>query len=371
MRLSGVELRRVSLPLRRPFRSAHGVVDHRDVLFVTVHGDEGEGTGECAAPALPGYTDEHLQSAHDVLRQELVPRLLAAADVTAESVGPALATVTGHRMAKASLEMAVLDAELRAAGVALARHLGGTRDWVEAGVAIGIPGSLADLLDQVTTARDEGYRRVKLKIEPGWDVAPVEAVRAAFGDGLVLQVDANGAYRLSDAEHLARLDAFGLAMLEQPFPADAAAEHAELARRLRTPICLDESVTSAADATRLIALGAAAVVNVKASRVGGYLEAARVHDACRAADTPAWCGGMLEAGVGRAANLALASLPGFTLPGDLTPPERHLACDVAEPLVRDGARLRVPTLPGIGAALLADVVAERTVSVEYLAAPGR
>ena len=224
-------------------------------------------------------------------------------------------------MAKCAIEMAALDAELRANGTSLADHLGAVRTNVEAGVTVGLAGSVPELLDVVGDYVDDGYCRVKLKIQPGWDVEPVRAVRERLGD-LALLVDANGAYRPDDTAPLRELDAFDLTMIEQPFPADELLAHADLAGKLRTPICLDESITSAASAALALSLGAAEVVNIKAPRVGGYLEARRVHDACLKTGVPAWCGGMLETGLGRPANLALAALPGFTLPGDLSASDR-------------------------------------------------
>lgn len=334
----------------------------RDVLLVRVATSEGEGWGECAALGEPTYTSEYVAGAAAVLRDHLVPRLAAAGpDVDAAGVGPALAPVRGHRMAKAALEMAVLDAELRAAGVALADRLGATRDTVEAGVAVGITSSVGALLDAVTAAVEEGYRRVKLKVGPGWDIEPVRAVRERVGADVVLQVDANGAYAVSDAAHLAGLDPFGLAMIEQPLAPDDLTGSAELARRIATPICLDESITSAGAAAAALAMGAAAVVNVKAGRVGGYLEARRVHDVCVAAGAAVWCGGMFETGLARSANLALAALPGFTLPGDLSPPSRYLDGDLVLPLEATGGRLDVPRRPGVGADVLPEALRVATV----------
>jgi O-succinylbenzoate synthase len=364
VRISGVELRRIRLPLATPFRSALGAHTEREALLVKVSTPDAEGWGECVAMAAPTYTSEYVDSAHHVIRQHLLPRLLARSDVGAGDVGPALAGVRGHPMAKAAVEMAVLDAELRTSGTSLADHLGGVRPRVDAGVALGIPDSVPELLDAVAEVRRAGYRRVKLKIQPGWDVEPVGAVRERFGDGLALQVDANGAYSLADAPRLAELDAFGLVLVEQPLAEDDLLGHAELARRIRTPICLDESVTSAAAAATAIALGAAAVVNVKAGRVGGYLEARRIHDVCAGAGIPVWCGGMLETGLGRAANVALAALPAFTLPGDLAASDRYYAADITAPFVLEDGRLTVPTGPGLGVDVLPEVVEACTESVE-------
>jgi O-succinylbenzoate synthase len=267
-------------------------------------------------------------------------------------------------MAKAALEAAVLDAELRAAGLSFGAYLGAVSDRVPAGVSVGIHPSIPALLDAVDSYLAEGYLRIKLKIEPGWDVEPVRAVRERFGDDVLLQVDANTAYRLADARHLARLDEFGLLLVEQPLPEDDVRGHAELARHLRTPVCLDESITSARAAADAIAVGACSIVNIKAGRVGGYLEARRVHDVCAANGVPVWCGGMLETGIGRAANVALAALPGFVLPGDTSASRRYYSEDLTEPFELDAGHLPVPTGPGVGREPLPAALAEFTTAVE-------
>jgi o-succinylbenzoate synthase len=366
MKLTGVELRRVSLPLVAPFRTSFGTETVRDILLVRAVTPEGEGWGECVAMQEPLYSSEFVDGAQWVIRHHLLPRLFALDDLSAPRVAPALSAVKGHRMAKAALEIAVLDAELRAAGIPLARHLGAVRDAVDAGVSVGIMDSIPALLDAVASYLDEGYRRIKLKIEPGWDVAPVQAVRERFGDDILLQVDANAAYTLGDASHLARLDPFGLLLIEQPLEEDDVFGHAELAKRVRTPICLDESITSARSAADAIRLGACAIVNIKPGRVGGYLEARRIHDVCAAHGVPVWCGGMLETGIGRAANVALAALPNFTLPGDTSASGRYYALDVTTPFVLDDGRLRVPPGPGIGVEPLPGVLDELTTSTEYV-----
>ena len=366
MRILEAELRRIRLPLVTPFHTSLGQTWERDALLVKLTTADGEGWGECTAMSEPTYTSEYVDAAHHVTVHHLLPRLLAQPTLTAEEVAPALAGVKGHPMAKTALEMAVLDAELRSAGTSLATYLGGVRATVEAGVAVGVTGSVAELVDTVGAHLESGYRRVKLKIGPGWDVEPVRAVRERFAEA-VLQVDANGAYHQGQTEHLAQLDAFALAMVEQPFAPDELLAHAELARRLRTPICLDESITSPAAAELAIACGATSIVNVKAPRVGGYLEARRVHDVCLAAGVPVWCGGMLETGLGRAANLALASLPGFSLPGDLSASDRYYRTDLTHPfLLEDGGVLRVPNRPGLGVDVQADVVEACTTSVERM-----
>lgn len=365
MRITEVELRRIRLPLVTPFTTGHGSQAVRDTLLVKVTTADAQGWGECVALSEPGYTSEYVEGAHHVMTSFLVPALLDQPRVTAEGVGPALAWVKGHHMAKAAIEMAVLDAELRARDEPLAQHLGGVRKVVDAGVAVGIAASVGELLDEVDGYVEAGYRRVKLKIAPSWDLEPVRAVRERFPD-TPLQVDANAAYTLADAQHLARLDQFDLLLIEQPLPEDDLAGHAALAQRISTPVCLDESITSTSDAAEAIAQGACSVVNIKPGRVGGYLEARRIHDVCADHGVAVWCGGMLETGIGRGANLALAALPGFTLPGDLSASDRYFHRDVTEPFVLHDGRLRVPTGPGIGVVPLPDALDEVTVSIEHL-----
>src|SRR4051794_21692896 len=320
----------------------------RTVLIVRVWADGIVGWGECGALPDPGYTSEYVDGAHMMLRDHLVPLVLAAGAVDAEGLRAVVAPVHGHPMAKAALELAVLDAELRATGASLASHLGGMRDRVDCGVSVG-RFAVDELLAQVSRYVADGYRRVKLKILPGYDVEPAGAVRAQFPE-TELWADANGSYADGDVETLRALDEFHFGLLEQPLPADDVLGNAAVARSVTTPVCLDESLTSARTTAQAIELGACAVANIKPARVGGYLEAVRVHDVCTAKGVPVWCGGMLETGIGRAANLALASLPGFALPGDLSASDRYFARDViTEPftLAPDGT-MAVPTGPGLG-----------------------
>ena len=368
MKLEGVELRWVSLPLVSPFRTSFGTQTTRDLLLLRVVTDQAEGWGECVAMAAPLYSEEYIEGAADVLRRYLVPALAAAGPFDASTVATVLAPFHGHRMAKAALEMGVLDAELRGEGRPLSRELGAVHDRVPCGVSVGIMDDLGALLDAVAGYLDEGYVRIKLKIEPGWDVEPVRAVRERFGDDVLLQVDANTAYTLSDARHLARLDPFDLLLIEQPLPEDDLFGHADLARLITTPVCLDESITSARTAAAAIRLGACSVVNIKPGRVGGYLEARRIHDLCVAHSVPVWCGGMLETGLGRAANVALAALPGFTMPGDTSASGRYYATDVTRPFVLEDGHLVVPTGPGLGVEPLPDELASVTTATEWLPA---
>ncbi|MEV5503531.1 o-succinylbenzoate synthase, partial [Nonomuraea fuscirosea] len=240
------------------------------------------------------------------------------------------------------------------------------RTRVPCGVSVGIMDSVPQLLDAVAGFIDEGYVRIKLKIEPGWDVEPVRAVRERFGDDLLLQVDANAAYSLTDARHLARLDPFDLLLIEQPLANDDLVQHAKLATQLRTPVCLDESIESAEHAAAAIALGSCSIINIKPGRIGGYLEARRIHDLCRANGVAVWCGGMLETGLGRAANVALAALPGFTLPGDTSGSRRYYATDVTEPFELADGHLEVPAGPGLGVEPIPAVLDEVTTATEWI-----
>jgi O-succinylbenzoate synthase len=365
MKLTGVEIRTVEVPLVAPFRTSFGTETVRRALLVRAVTDDAEGWGECGAGTGPFYSSEYTEAAADVLERVLVPMVAQVEHLDAHRVAPALQSVRGHRMAKAALETAVLDADLRGRGVSFAHALGAVRDRVPCGVSVGITESIPALLDVVEGYLADGYLRIKLKIEPGWDVEPVRAVRERFGD-VLLQVDANTAYRRGHTRHLAQLDDFDLLLLEQPLPEDDLLGHAELARSVRTPICLDESIVSARAAADAITLGACSIVNIKPGRVGGYLEARRIHDVASAHGIPVWCGGMLETGLGRAANLALAALPGFTLPGDTSASERYYATDLTEPFVLEDGHLSVPTGPGLGVSPLPDVLDEVTVDRTWI-----
>jgi O-succinylbenzoate synthase len=346
MKLNRVELRRIRLSLVAPFETSFGVQTERDVLLLKAMTDEGEGWGECVAGEEPTYSSEYVEGAQRVLIAHLIPRLLDR-DLAAADVAGILRPVHGHHMAKASLEMALLDAELRARGESFAHFFGATRAAVDCGVSVGIHGSIAELLETVGGYLEDGYRRIKLKIKPGWDLEPVRAVRDRFGD-VPLQVDANTAYSLADAEHLAKLDPFGLLLIEQPLPEEEVLAHAKLARVVQTPICLDESITSAQAAADAIELGACRVINIKPGRVGGYLEGRKIHDLCAERGIPVWMGGMLETGIGRAGNVAMAAMPNFTLPGDTSASDRYYHRDITEPFVLHEGRLKVPTGPGLG-----------------------
>jgi len=362
--LRAIELREVALPLVRPFRTSFGEERDKRAILVRVEADGAEGWGECAASEEPRYSDEWLEGAWAVLERMLVPAVLAGGPIAApEAVGERLRWIRGHRMAKAALEAAVLDAWLRTAGVGLAQHLGGVRDRVACGVSVGIAPSAEAMLEEIEGYVRSGYLRVKLKIEPGRDVEVVRAVRDALPD-TPLSVDANGAYSLSDVSLFEALDPFGLVMIEQPLDFEDLLDHATLQSRVNTAICLDESIRSARDALTAIRLGACRVINIKPGRVGGILEGKRVHDLAAAAGIPVWIGGMLETGVGRAANVALAALPGVTLPGDTSASDRYFPEDITEPFLlgADGT-MAVPSGPGIGVTPIPERLASCTVRV--------
>ena len=338
MKLTGVELRRISMPLVAPFRTSFGVETTRDVLLLRAVLDGGatgsRGVGRVRRACPTRCTRRSTWTRRSTCSGgSCCPSSSPLDHVDGAAVGPALEPFKGHWMSKAVIETAVLDAELRATGRSFARELGATRDRVPCGVSVGIHDSVGALLESVAGYVSAGYVRIKLKIEPGWDIEPVRAVRERFGDDLLIQVDANTAYTLQDARHLARLDEFGLLLMEQPLPEEDVLGHAELAKLVKTPICLDESITSARTAAAAITLGACSIINIKPGRVGGYLEARRIHDVCQAHGIAVWCGGMLETGLGRAANIALAALPGFTLPGDTSASDRYYKTDITEPFV--------------------------------------
>lgn len=346
--LEAVELRVLHLPLVAPFTTSFGTETVREVIVVRARTAAGDGWGEIVTQQAPLYSSEYTRGAWDVAQRFLVPALLEAGPLAPADVATVLEPFIGHRMVKAGLELAVLDAALRAEGRPLGAYLGAVRDTIPSGVSVGIQRDPAALVDTVAGYLDEGYVRIKIKIKPGRDIADTAAVRDAFGT-IPLQIDANSAYTLADTDVLAELDRFDLLLIEQPLQEDDIVDHATLAARLQTPVCLDESIVSAKAARDALALGAASVINIKAGRVGGYLEAVRIHDLCRDAGIPVWCGGMLETGIGRAANAALAALPGFTLPGDVSASDRFYARDiVTEPAVLEDGHVRVPTGPGLG-----------------------
>lgn len=362
VRLDEIELRVLRIPLVAPFTTSFGTMTDREVIVVRARTGAGEGWGEVVTQSAPVYSSEYTQGAWDVTTRWLGPALLQRGTLAPEDVAGVLDPFVGHRMAKAGLELALLDAALRGEGRSFASYLGGTAATIPSGVSVGIQSDPAALVETVRGYLDEGYVRIKIKIKPGRDIAETDAVRTAFPD-IPLQVDANSAYTLADADTLAQLDRFGLLLIEQPLQEDDLVDHAALAQQLKTPVCLDESITSVKAARDALALGATTVINVKAGRVGGYLEGLRIADLCASAGIPVWCGGMLETGIGRAANAALAAHPAFTLPGDVSASARFYDRDiVTEPVVLEDGHVRVPTGPGLGVEVDLDAVEAFTVA---------
>jgi o-succinylbenzoate synthase len=370
LKVRQIELREVRLPLREPFRISSGVVAERRMLLVRLVADDGAvAWSECVAGEHPNYSYETIDTAWLALREWFVPRLLAATLQRPQDADALLQhDVRGHRMARAALEMGVWSLFTERAGQPLAALLGGTRTHVETGISLGIQNSPAALVERAIAAVGEGYRRIKLKIGPARDVEYVTAVRARLGDDAPLMVDANTAYSLADAQHLARLDELMLLMIEQPLDHEDLVAHAELQRTLRTPLCLDESITTADRARDMITLGSGRIVNIKPGRVGGFTAAIAIHDVCAAYGIPVWCGGMLESGIGRGYNVALASLPNFSMPGDLSPSARYWHRDVVAPeWTMNNGLVPVPLdEPGIGVRVDEEFIDEVTVRRELL-----
>jgi O-succinylbenzoate synthase len=369
--LAHLALREIRLPLREPFRISSGVTTERRILLLELADADGHATwSECVAGEWPNYSPESIDTAWLALRSWLAPRLLGRPVARAADVRALLdLDLRGHPMAKAALEMGCWALEAVRAGVPLARHLGGTRAHVAAGISIGIQPSPDALAARLVAARDAGYARLKCKVAPGFDLAYLEAARAAVGPAPRLSVDANAAYTPADTPVLAQFDRFDLLYVEQPLAQDDLVRHAALQRVLRTPLCLDESILDVARAEDMHTLGAGRVINIKPGRVGGFASSLAIHDLCVARGTPVWCGGMLESGIGRAYNVALASLPGFTLPGDLSPSARYWAEDVVSPeWTMDAAgQVAVPTGPGLGVTPRTDRIEACTVRREVLA----
>ena len=365
--IRSVELRRIALPLVTPFRTSFGTETARDILLVRVMTDDGEGWGECVAGNEPLYSSEYVEGSQHVLHHHLVPRLWSRSHLSAVEIADCLEPVRDHRMAKGALEAAVLDAQLRANDISLAAFLGSTRSSVPSGVSVGIADSIDALVSTVGGYLEAGYVRIKLKIEPGWDIEPVRAIRETFGPDVPLQVDANTAFTRDDGPLLARLDEFDLLLIEQPLPEHDITGHALIAAQVGTPICLDASIVSGEAAIDAIERKACSIVNIKAGRVGGYLEARRIHDLCAERDVPVWCGGMLETGIGRAMNVALASLANFTLPGDVSASDRFWSRDiVTDPIRLDDGWVSIPTGSGSGVTIDAEFLESVTTSCTEL-----
>jgi O-succinylbenzoate synthase len=348
--IQSIELREIRLPLINFFETSFGRTTERRIVLARVTDATGlEGWGECTAGEEPFYSEEWTETAWTTLREFLAPMVLRKEVPNAAKVFPLMKPVRGHRMAKATIETACWDLEAKTAGLPLWKHLGGTRPEISCGVSIGIQDTLNILLDKIRKEVDAGYQRIKIKIKPGWDLEVIERVRKEFPD-IRLMGDANSAYKLSDVPLFQELDRFNLMMLEQPLAHDDIFDHAKLQRQIQTPICLDESIRSAEDATNAISLESCKIINVKLGRVGGHAEAKRIEQVTRDNEIPIWCGGMLESGIGRAHNIAMSTLAGFTLPGDVLASARYWEEDVIDPPVKVSTRgtITPPDSPGIG-----------------------
>jgi O-succinylbenzoate synthase len=371
LRIESLTLREIRLQLKEPFQISSGTVTHRRIFLLQLRSADGvEAWGECVAGEQPNYGPETIDLAWVAVREYVAPRVLGRDFAGPEEIHPALEhNFRGSNMAKAAVEMAAWELAARMEGVSLSRKLGGVRDRIEVGISLGIQKSPEALVGKARAALERGYRKVKIKIKPGQDLDYLRAVREALGPEAPLMADANNAYTLEDVASLEAMDDLGLMMIEQPLAWDDILRHAELQRRLRTPICLDESITSVDRARDMIDLKSGRIVNIKPGRVGGFLASKAIHDLCAAHGIPVWCGGMLESGVGRAHNVALASLPNFTLPGDLSPSERYWEKDVVVPewtMDREGW-IDVPVdRPGMGVEVDLNRVDDLTVRREEL-----
>ncbi|HYL62966.1 MAG TPA: o-succinylbenzoate synthase [Candidatus Methylomirabilis sp.] len=367
MRIKGVTLREIRMRLLAPFETSAEKTDERRIILVEVDADGVAGWGECVAGEKPFYSPETTDTAWEILRDFLWPMVKGKEFAAAADVWELLHQVRGHNMAKGALEAAIWDAEAKQKGVPLAKLIGGTRQEVASGVSIGIKESLDELAATVRKELAAGYQRIKIKIKPGKDLPQVKRLREEF-PRIKLMVDANSAYTMEDVALLKQLEGFYLMMIEQPLGWDDLYAHVELQKMLDTPICLDECIHTEEQARAAIALGACKIINIKLGRVGGYTVARRIHDLCEKNGSPVWCGGMLEAGIGRAHNIALSSLPNFTLPGDVSASARYWREDIIEPevTVSPNGTIRVPTGPGIGYEPRRDRIDELTVRKERL-----
>ena len=374
MRIDRIELRLLRLPLVRFFETSFGRIYERPFVLVTVDDNGSTGLGECVADANPFYSSETTRTAWHIIAEFIAPMVLGREFSHPREIFDALRGIRGHNMAKAAVEMAAWDLYAKQQGQPLSRVLGGSpaliKSGIASGVSIGIQDTVEQLAERVAVELEAGYKRVKIKIKPGWDIEAVEMIRTRFGD-IPLMVDANAAYHLSDAEHLAKLDRFNLMMIEQPLDYDDVRDHARLQQRLRTPICLDESLHTVHIADEAIGLAACRIINIKPGRVGGHGESIRLHDLAARHGIPVWHGGMLESGIGRAHNIHLSTLPNFTLPGDVAASRRYFSPDLIDPeiVVRPDGTIAVPDGPGIGVTVVPERVQAATEEQLELRAP--
>jgi len=369
MKIEAVTLREIQMPLVHFFETSFGRTYSRRILLVTVHSEGVDGWGESVAAEDPFYSSEWIESAWPTLTRYLVPALLGKEIESGRECPAQLARVRGHRMAKGGLENAVWDAEALQKKIPMWKLLGGTRREIPCGVSIGIQDSVEQLLEKIQTELAAGYRRIKVKVKPGWDVNVLERIRSRWAD-ITLSCDANSAYTLGEVEHLRKFDQFNLLMIEQPLWNDDIYYHARLQKELRTAVCLDESIVSARSAAVAAETGACRIVNVKVGRVGGFTEALKVHDICQSHKIPVWCGGMLETGIGRAHNIALSTCANFSLPGDVSASKRYWKEDIIEPEVEvsRAGMIAISDAPGTGYKVRPDLIEKLTVRKETLRA---
>lgn len=362
LQIETVELRHVRMRLKSPFRTSFGVEHDRDCIIIRVHAGGLDGWGECVAGEFPGYSYETAGTAWHVLEEFFLPAIMKTPLRSARDLGRALAAYKGHPLARAGLEMAIWDLEGKLRGESLTAMFGGEKRRIPVGVSIGIQPTKAEMIKRVEEYLALGYGRIKVKIAPGHDLDVVAAVREVF-PGIALQVDANAAYSIDDAGRLAGLDAYDLQLIEQPFAEDDLLDHARFQAEIESSVCLDESIGNRRHARQALEIGACRVINIKPGRVGGLTEAIAIHDLCLEAGMPVWCGGMLETGIGRAANLGLASLPGFTLHSDISASARYYELDLALPLfeLNQDSTIDVPQGEGLGVTIDAEVLDKFTL----------
>lgn len=350
MDINQVLLQRIKMPLKSSFETSFGKVTEKDIIVVRVFSEDKVGIAESVAMPFPIYNEETTGTVWYMLEHFLIPQLLEKGVKHPRDVFDMFSYIRRNNMAKAALEMAVWDLYSKQNGLSLSAVLGGTRKEIEVGVSIGIEDNIDDLLIKVNHFLNEGYKKIKVKIKPGWDIEPLRAIRNKFGDDIPLMADANSAYTLNDKALLKELDTFNLMMVEQPLAHDDIIDHAKLQAEMKTPICLDESIHSVEDARKALEIEACKIINIKIGRVGGLTEAKKIHDLCEERDVPVWCGGMLEAGIGRAHNIAIASLSNFTIPGDTSSSSRYFNEDIIFPEVTlsKPGMISVPERPGIG-----------------------
>ncbi|HLJ87113.1 MAG TPA: o-succinylbenzoate synthase [Candidatus Angelobacter sp.] len=367
MKIEAVTLREIHMPLVHFFETSFGRTTSRRILLVTVHTEAADGWGECVAGEDPFYSEESIDTAWYVTEKYLAPALLGKSIDKGGDAPPLFARVRGHRMAKGALENALWDAEAQAKNIPLWHLIGGTQTEIACGVSIGIQNSVEQLLEKIETEVNAGYRRIKVKCKPGWDVEVFARIRERWPN-ILLSCDANSAYTLDQLAHLKEFDRFNLLMIEQPLWNDDFYFHSELQKQIKTKICLDEAIHNRRDAQAAIELGCCKIINIKVGRVGGLSEAIAVHDVAQKSDIPVWCGGMLECGIGRAHNIALSTLPNFTLPGDVSASKRYWKEDVIEPAVEVSPQgfIKVPNVPGRGFKLRTDLIEKLTVRKQTL-----